>query len=172
MLHSYSMEVKRVILKPLKKEHIETLRVLRNKESKWFVHSEEVDRETQLIWFKKYQQKNDDYMFSVFEVKRPEIFIGTVALYNINEKTCEFGRIIIDHSVTNEKGLGYDTTICACKIGFEQFGLDKIILEVFNDNIPAIKTYKKVGFIVYGEENRMLKMVLKKERFYKKGVND
>ena len=156
-----------VILQPLEEKDIEPLRLLRNCERKWFNNSEEIDRETQQLWFKKYLQTENDYMFSVSEVKRPDLFIGAVALYNFNneEQTCEFGRIVIDGDAATEKGLGFDTTVCACKIGFEQLGLQKIVLEVLSDNIRAVKTYHKAGFLIYGEANRMLKMELMKDKF-------
>lgn len=103
-------------------------------------------------------------MFSVSEVNRPNIFIGAVALYNFNieRKTCEFGRIIVDHNNTYEEGLGLEATICACKIGFEYFEFQNVFLEVFRENIAAIKTYQKAGFIACSEINGIIKMCLKK----------
>lgn len=37
-------------------------------------------------------------------------------------------------------------------------GIEKIELEVFEDNIPAINLYKKFGFIVEGRKNRTIKI--------------
>ncbi|WP_407306652.1 GNAT family N-acetyltransferase [Desulfosporosinus sp. SB140] len=157
----------RVILRPLAEKDVELLRLLRNRERKWFIYSEEIDQKTQQLWFKKYLKTEDDYMFSVSEVKRPDLIIGMVGLYNFNnmEKTCEFGRIVIDQDTRTEKGLGFDTTVCACKIGFEILGMQRIILEVFMDNIRAMKTYQKTGFITYAKVNGMLKMELITDKF-------
>lgn len=167
MLHNLSNTARRVVLVPLQHRDVEALRILRNGERKWFIYSEEIDRETQQLWFEKYLQTENDYMFSVSEVKRPDFFIGAAALYNFNDdkKTCEFGRIVIDRDAATEKGLGLDTTICACKIGFEQLGMQKIVLEVFSDNIRAVKTYQKAGFITHCEANGILKMELIKDKF-------
>lgn len=167
MLHNLSDTARRVVLRPLQHRDVEALRILRNGERKWFIYSEEIDQKTQQLWFKNYLQTENDYMFSVSEVQRPDLFIGAVALYNFNneEKTCEFGRIVINSDTATERGLGLDTTVCACKIGFKQLGLQKIVLEVFSNNIRAVKTYQKAGFIRYDEANRLLKMELLKDEF-------
>jgi len=177
MLHNLSNKYGRVMLGPLKYCHIESLRNLRNRERKWFIYSDEIDCKTQRLWFEKYLKTENDYFFSVSEIKRPDFFIGAVALYNfINDgKACEFGRIVIDRDATTEKGLGFDTTVCACRIGFEQLGVQKIMLEVFSDNISAMKTYLRAGFIVNEKEygNKLLKMELLKDNslLYTTGKN-
>jgi len=167
MFHKLTGYFNRVILQPLVEEDIEPLRVLRNRERKWFIYSEEINWKSQQLWFGKYLQKENDYMFSVTEMNRPNVFIGAVALYNVinDEKTCEFGRIVIDREAATQKELGFDTTVCACEIGFKQLGLKRIVLEVFKDNIRAVKTYQKTGFITYGETNGILKMELIKDEF-------
>ena len=169
MRHKRMGTYRRVILSPLQEMDIEALRLLRNRERRWFIYSEEIDAESQQRWYKKYLQTKDDYMFSIAEVKKPDVFIGAVALYNFNnvKKSCEFGRIVIDCNIATEKGLGYDAVICACKIGFEQLGLHLIELEVFNDNIPSIKTYHKAGFTCRSEHDKLLSMTINKDEFYK-----
>ena len=106
-------------------------------------------------WFDKYLEKETDIMFIAY-LKENKRSIGYVALYDINveEKTCEFGRIIVDKTKVFEKGIGFQITKCCCDIGFEKLGMDMIYLEVFSDNIPALKTYLKVGFI---ERKRYIK---------------
>lgn len=148
MIHSYKDKYNRVMLGPLKIENIESLRILRNKQRNWFIYSEELTKEDQIKWFENYNLKKNDYMFSIHPINQQDRFIGAVALYGINEesKTAEFGRLIIDKETAKEKGLGYDATMCACTIGFEQIGLNKILLEVFEENISAIKTYQKACF--------------------------
>lgn len=157
----------RVMLSPLEMKDIEELRCLRNRERKWFVHSEEIDSEEQRIWYAKYLETPNDYMFSISQLNNLSTFIGAVALYNVNKEsnTCEFGRIIINSLNIPERGLGYDATLCACEIGFEELGMKTILLELFCDNIKAIKTYKRAGFINDTEQDGIIKMVLEKDRF-------
>ena len=113
-------------------------------------------KHNRLIFYINYLKKENDIMFSAFINGVLEKPIGYAALYDIdkNSKKCEFGRIIVDKSRVSKKGIGYQITKCLCEIGFEKLGLEMIYLEVFSDNIPAIKTYLKAGFI---EKNRYKK---------------
>lgn len=148
MIHKFNREWGKVKIKSLEKGDIENLRILRNKQRNWFIYSEEITNEDQIKWFESYKINKNDYMFSIHPINEQDRFIGAVALYEINEesKTAEFGRLLIDKEAVKKKGLGYDATMCACSIGFEQLGLNKILLEVFEENISAIKTYQKAGF--------------------------
>lgn len=157
MFHKFEGKYDKIILEPLKKEDIEDLRLLRNKKEnrECFIYQKEISKEEQEKWFEKYLEKETDIMFvvSLKEDKRP---IGYVALYDIDneKKNCEFGRIIVDKTKVLEKGIGTQITKCCCDIGFEKLGMNMIYLEVFSDNIPALKTYLKVGFI---ERKRYIK---------------
>lgn len=43
-------------------------------------------------------------------------------------------------------GYGTDTMRTACRFGFEVMNLERIQLEVFLENKPAVRSYEKVGF--------------------------
>lgn len=167
MQHNYTLELKRIRIRPLGIEDIESLRKLRNKDYNriWFINSNKISRYEQKKWFESYKQKKDDFMFIV-EDKANSTFIGSVALYNINEYIGEFGRLIIDNSKV-KNGFGYDATVGACIIGFERFNLDKIILEVYKSNLRAIRIYKKIGFIeIKGSGSSIIEcMELRKKDF-------
>ena len=158
MTHNFQNEFEDIVLKPLEQKNIENLRNLRNKEEnrKCFIYQKEITKEEQENWYKKYSEKEEDVMFSAFLKEDVEYPVGFAALYDIdkNSKKCEFGRIIVDKNKVTKKGIGYQITKCLCDIGFQDLGLDMIYLEVFSDNIPALKTYLKVGFV---EKNRYKK---------------
>jgi acetyltransferase, GNAT family len=158
MTHNFQNEFEDIVLKPLEQRNIEDLRNLRNKEEnrKCFIYQKEITKEEQENWYKKYLEKEEDVMFSAFLKENEEYPVGFAALYDIdkNSKKCEFGRIIVDKSKVTKKGIGYQITKSLCNIGFQDLGLDMIYLEVFSDNIPALKTYLKVGFV---EKNRYKK---------------
>ena len=158
MLHELKKKFEDIVLKPLEQKNIEDLRNLRNKKEnrKCFIYQKEITKEEQEKWYKKYLEKEEDLMFSAFLKENEENPVGFAALYDIdkNSKKCEFGRIIVDKSKVIKKGIGYQITKCLCDIGFQNLGLDMIYLEVFSDNIPALKTYLKVGFV---EKNRYKK---------------
>jgi acetyltransferase, GNAT family len=155
MRDNFQNKFEDIVLKSLEQKNIEDLRILRNKKEnrKCFIYQNEITREEQEKWYKNYLKKENDIMFSAFINGVLEKPIGYAALYDIDKssKKCEFGRIIVDKSRISKKGIGYQITKCLCEIGFEKLGLEMIYLEVFSDNIPAIKTYLKAGFV---EKNR------------------
>ena len=105
-------------------------------------------------------------MFRVSPRERPEQFIGAVALYDIDGETrqAEFGRLMIDREAAGRRGLGYDATVCACEFGFARLGLQRIYLDVYADNIAAVKTYEKAGFITYDRKKMNGRQLLNMER--------
>ena len=174
MNHDYTMKYDRVELRPLTYEDAENMRILRNSNRDRFVTSAEISREAQRAWFEKYLKKNGDCMFSVYHIKTGK-WIGAVGIYDINEEagTAEFGRLLVDKTVTGESGLGTDTTICACSIAFSHIKVKKVLLEVYEDNIPAVRTYLRSGFTEYGETfddngKRMILMELSGEEFLRR----
>jgi RimJ/RimL family protein N-acetyltransferase len=158
-----------IILRPLEREDIEPLRILRNRPEnrKWFKNCTEIPKEEQIKWYEKYMKKEGDYMFAIVECNTPKEFIGAVALYEVDTITQsgEFGRIIIDKEKASRSGLGYDATVGACQIGFEQLCLRTITLEVFSDNISAIRTYEKAGFVACKKTSTIIYMELSKNNF-------
>lgn len=167
MEHSFHGKTNRVMLEPLVKNDLETLRILRNKKAGFFLSSTLISQEQQLAWYERYLCKNTDIMFRISLVDKPAFFVGAVALYDIdqNKQQAEFGRLMIDKEKTSEKGLGYEATICACNIGFFNLNLKRIYLDVFEDNLPAINTYRKAGFSVYDSKRKNGKTVLYMEKY-------
>lgn len=172
MLHEFTGAGHRIILKPFTQEDIEPLRLLRNKphNRRWFVYADEISADAQKQWFEQYKAAADDVMFSVTRSAQPDQFIGAVALYHIdqNNGSAEFGRILIDSENVKEKGLGLDATLCVLKIGFGQMGLERVYLEVFSDNMRAIRLYEKAGFTKTGEDisKNMTWMKIEKGEFF------
>ena len=83
-------------------------------------------------------------MFSIYNQKGQ--FLGGAALYDIAETSAEFGRIIIDKTAACKKGIGCQVLLLLCRFARDQFHLQSLHLEVFEDNLPAVKTYEKAGF--------------------------
>lgn len=87
---------------------------------------------------------NKEYHLSIFE-KKSESLIGFIILVgksNLN-KTIEFRRIVI-----SKKGLGYGKEALKLikHICFNELGAKEIWLDVFQDNVRAIKLYESQGF--------------------------
>lgn len=143
MKHNLSLKYKDIDIRPLAADECELLRELRNKNREYFFSSAEISREQQADWYRKYLEKENDYVFSVY---CNDIWIGSASLYNIKNDEGEFGRIVIDGSRAQKKGLGTQAVEAVCKIGFDRLELKRISLEVLSDNKRAVRAYEKAGF--------------------------
>lgn len=154
MKHHYRFEFEDIILKPLEEADIENLRMLRNKEKRFFVTQDEIDSRAQKKWYQSYLGKKDDIMFKIVKKKEPDTFIGAIALYHIDrkKKEAEFGRLVVDKEAAPEKGVGLMATRAVCMFGFRILQLEKIICEALKNNGRALSIYDRAGFAIVGED--------------------
>lgn len=157
MKHTYSAHLGELHLNPIEEVNLEQMRLLRNSNRQWFVFSDEISSEEQECWYREYLQKEGDYMFSIYF---RNMWVGTVAIYDICGSRAEFGRLMIDRKSAGRGGLGVDAVRGACQIAFEQLRLTQLYLKVYLDNIPAQITYLKAGFRPVRIKNDMLQMEL------------
>ena len=164
MKHQYEYENKRIILKPLEAEDIENLRILRNRNRHFFATQAEITKEGQKNWYCSYLNKDNDIMFKVVLSKKPEQFVGAVAVYDIDweQKVCEFGRIVIDKELAAQRGIGTETVEGICCFAFTKLKMKKIKAEVLKTNERAMAVYQKTGFVVKGETESMYELELVK----------
>ena len=143
MEHAYSTAVGSIMLRPLVRAELESLRQLRNKNRHMFVYSGYITPEDQQAWFENYLKTPGDYLFSVYYEND---WVGSVSLYNVSDGYAEFGRLLIDKAKTKRGGLGVDATRAACDIATRLLGVRKLCLDVYCDNPKAQITYLKAGF--------------------------
>jgi RimJ/RimL family protein N-acetyltransferase len=79
------------------------------------------------------------------------LHIGSCGFHEIDwrNRSGECGIAIGDKSQWG-KGYGTDAMRALVKLGFDQFNLHRIMLQVFDDNPRAIRSYEKVGFKTEG----------------------
>ena len=149
-----------IYIRELLKDDIEFLRVLRNRS----VNRKTIKRKFLMkvkfyqIWFNSYLKNFQDYMYSVVR-KSDDSIIGFAAIYDINNNEAEFGRLIVDKDKYNQPGLGKFILKYLINVARDKFHLQKLKLEVFADNIPALKIYEQCGFKEYDRtslDNRIL----------------
>ena len=155
MKHNHRYEFGRIILTPLEKKDIELLRVLRNRENKYFQTKNEITKEAQEAWFESYLTKENDIMFKISHKDSPEEFIGAIAVYDIdyNNKIAEVGRTVIDKDKNNEPGLGQDATKGICLFSFTVLGIEKIVASIIKTNERILKVDTRAGFYITGDYN-------------------
>lgn len=139
----------RIFLKILNLEDSEKYRILRNREEnrKWFFTDVIISKENQEKWFWQYYAADDEYMFSIYE-KASEKYIGAVAIYHIDfqNRKAEIGRIIVDKSIAGGKGYGKEAIQCIVKWGTEQLGISVFYAQIYENNLPSIKTFLGCDF--------------------------
>ena len=78
-------------------------------------------------------------------------YLGTISLKEIStvNKNAEYA--ISLRKKAQGKGIGAKATKEILRLAFEEYGLERVYLNVLSDNIRAIKLYEKCGFIFEGE---------------------
>ncbi len=153
MTHQFSIHYKGLSLVPLTEEYSECYRVLRNmpEVGKWFTYKGIIEPEQQSKWFFNYLMKPNDIMFAILDSEGN--FIGGNSIYDIEGKgIAEYGRLIINPKYSG-KGYGYKATYAAALIAKDQLKLKTLKLEVYENNLAAFRTYKKVGYMETGFTN-------------------
>ncbi len=141
---------RRIRLRLLEPGDLERILGWRNRDEnrRWFAHSERIELQAHLRWFRAYQKLDDDFVFIVEDLESSAGAIGQVSLYHIDwgAGSAEFGRLLIGEPVARVRGLGLEATRALLEYGFGPLGLKQIRLEVLAHNIRAIAIYHRCGF--------------------------
>lgn len=152
-----------IILRPVEKTDLERLVTWRNDPSisKYFFNVFPLSMAGQENWFEDLLGREDKRLFIIDTTEK--VPIGTVGLDNIDFKNqrAEFGSLLIQPSHQG-KGFALDATMTLLRFAFDHLNLNRIYLQVFNWNKPAIKLYLRCGF---QEEGLLRQSVYKDGRF-------
>ncbi len=152
-----------IILRPVEKTDLERLVTWRNYPSisKYFFNVFPLSMAGQTNWFEDLLGRVDKRLFIIDTTEK--VPIGTVGLDNIDFKNqrAEFGSLLIQPSHQG-KGFALDATMTLLRFAFDDLNLNRIYLQVFNWNKPAIKLYLRCGF---QEEGLLRQSVYKDGRF-------
>ena len=149
MRHTYGICHGGIALRPMDADASEKYRLLRNQKEigKWFATKGPISREQQQEWFQRYLTNDRDVMFAVFDGQGR--FIGANSIYDIDGVSAAYGQLIIDPAFGG-RGYGVLATRAAALIARNQMKLERLRLEVYAENLAAVKTYQKVGFTEKG----------------------
>lgn len=77
-------------------------------------------------------------------------YLGTISLKNIDAKhrNAEYAISMTKHAIGT--GAAFVATTALMSIAFEELNLHKVYLNVFSDNVRAIRFYEKFGFVREG----------------------
>lgn len=85
--------------------------------------------------------------------------VGHISLGGISKKnkSARISRVLVGDTAERGKGICTGMIKAVCKIGFEQLGLHRISLGVYDFNLSAIRCYEKAGFKKEGLHRDILK---------------
>lgn len=97
------------------------------------------------------EQTSDTFVYKIVEAENDQC-IGMIELgkIDIRNKSGRVGRVLIGEQDLRGRGIGQLALQKIISIGFEEFGLHRISLGVFDFNQSAIRCYEKVGFVKEG----------------------
>jgi RimJ/RimL family protein N-acetyltransferase len=97
-------------------------------------------------WFERRRQDKDNIVFAILALPEKQL-IGNCGAHRLDWKnrSAVFGIVIGDKNYWN-KGYGTDATRTLLRFAFEQLGLNRVELEVYDFNPRAIRAYEKAGF--------------------------
>ena len=103
-----------------------------------------LDDETE--WYENRRKREGSYIFAVLTLEENKL-IGNCGLHHVDFKnrSATFGIVIGDKDYWGN-GYGTDATHTLLRFGFEELGLNRVELEVYDFNPRAIRTYEKAGF--------------------------
>ena len=93
-------------------------------------------------------EKSDVLIYKVIETTSNTI-VGHISLGSIyrSEGSARITRVLVGNTTLRGRGICQGMMKAILKIGFEEMGLHRISLGVYDFNVAALKCYEKVGFV-------------------------
>lgn len=112
--------------------------------------------EFQRLWMEN-QISNENIITFAIANKDTDDFIGTCQLREIDmQNYLATLSIIIGTSENSGKGYGTDAIKQLLRFAFLELNLNRVQLEVYEDNFPAIRLYEKCGFVREGAKTEQI----------------
>lgn len=115
-----------------------------------------VTPEIETKWLSEILLRKDQKRFAIC-LKASEKYVGNVQLINIADGAAEFHLFIGDPEYWG-KGIGSEASALILDYAFNGLGLDKVRLDVDQENSGAVSIYKKLGFTETGRKGRFIEM--------------
>jgi len=102
-----------------------------------------------------YEQVMSDPQTRMFIIGRGQgadaLPVGMIALRRIEHRahSAEYSIYIADQA-SRRMGLALEATVLILRFGFAGLGLNRIYLRVMQCNVPAVRLYEKMGFVLEG----------------------
>lgn len=127
---------------------------------KWFFYSDVIAPEQHRLWWERYRDRDDDFVFVIEETETLRRPVGQVSIYNVDweRRRAEFGRLMIGDREASGNGLARLATERLVNEALGPWGLAEVYLEVLSNNAPALAIYRKCGFVESGRKGDTVMM--------------
>lgn len=100
--------------------------------------------------------KSDAFIYKAIDSDKGEV-VGHISLGGVSWKnrSCRITRVLVG-TASQQKGFCQQITKAALKIGFEELGMHRIGLGVYENNKAALNCYLKSGFNIEGVSRDIL----------------
>ena len=158
----FTFEGQTFAIRSVQASDIETLRIWKNANRKFFHFQDEINPEQQKKWFAQFQNdaKKQIYVCSTNEENETNRLIACVGFKEHSRQSVELFNLICGDETYAGKGF-IRAFFENVKMGLRAKKIEEIILEVLKSNTRAIEWYKRQGFAQYGEEETFYRMRLK-----------
>ena len=101
--------------------------------------------------------KSDAFVYKAVDTETGKV-VGHISLGGLSWKnrSARITRVLVGNTAEYGKGICQEMTKAALKIGFEELGLHRISLGVYEDNKAALNCYLKSGFSIEGVSRDIL----------------
>ena len=134
-------------LQQIQPEHLPLTMAWRNRDDVrcWFNYSGLITVEQHQAWYEAYLTRSNDMLY-VLEDLATGRALGQLGMYDIGPEQAEVGRFI---AAPEARGQGVMRLACAelCRLGLEELGLQRLLLQVLPHNQRAQALYRELGFI-------------------------
>ncbi len=158
-----------IVLRRLKQEHIEMVRVKRNTDAirEHMFFQEIITPEMQQAWFDSIY--NIHHYYFIIEYNNKQIGMINGKKVDYKAKTSEGGIFIWDENYWNSF-VPVIASVCMADVTFNAFGFEKTFAEVQKSNTQQVSYNQQMGYeLVQNEDSERQLYVLTRDRFFNKG---
>ena len=101
--------------------------------------------------------ESDAFVYKAMDTETGHV-VGHISLGGLSWKnrSARISRVLVGNTTEHRKGICQEMTKAVLKIGFEELGLHRISLGVYEDNKAALNCYLKSGFSIEGVSRDIL----------------
>jgi diamine N-acetyltransferase len=153
-------------LRLLEEGDLALTRAWRNQDhiGRWFLTSDPITPEQHQEWFRRYLERDDDFVFVIEETEILKCPVGQVSVYHIDwsQGSAEFGRLMLGEEKALGRGLARQATRRLIDEAFGSWGLRELHLECLRQNRRALAVYADCGFEVIEESGPSTIMAIRR----------